>query len=346
VINLYGKTLKPLLHHKSFFFDSNDELLKSSQEINSIYVQQPERKKCKNCDAKLQGNSFTKQGVKYVICSNCGHLNGSHEDTEKFCSSVYVDKGGENYASNYSESNKQDYDKRVCDIYIPKVEFLKKSISSLEKNPESLNYVDFGAGTGYFLSALAQEGFVNSVGYEVSKSQVDLGNLMMGGDRIFLYSKEDTVRVAQSLDADVVTMVGVLEHLQNPREVLLALKENTSVQYLLLSLPMFSPCVFLEMVFPNIMQRHLSAGHTHLYTEESLDWMMSEFSLERISAWWFGVDMMDFYRMVSTSLVKNPETKEIVEYWEKMFLPLMDSMQLEVDKKHMSSEVHLLLKFS
>ena len=56
--------------------------------------------------------------------------------------------------------------------------------------------------------------------------------------------------------------------------------------------------------------------------------------------------MMDFYRFIRTSLKSNKDTQEIVEEWGKFFIPLMDSMQLEIDKKHLSSEVHMLLEFS
>jgi len=30
----------------------------------------------------------------------------------------------------------------------------------------------------------------------------------------------------------------------------------------------------LETVFPKVAQRQLSAGHTHLYTRESIEWIV------------------------------------------------------------------------
>jgi len=33
-----------------------------------------------------------------------------------------------------------------------------------------------------------------------------------------------------------------------------------------------------------------------------------------------------------------------VDEWSRFFLPLVDSLQYEIDKKNFSSEVHLLLK--
>ena len=341
----YGKSLQELLIHKKSFFDSNDDLLKSLTSINDIYIKQPRRNNCKNCNFKLQGVSFIKQNVKYIICQKCEHLNGFNEDTDEFCSALYTEDDGQKYADNYSVQNTEEYTKRVSDIYLPKAEYLKKSLSTIEKNTELLRYVDFGAGSGYFLSAMREVGFINSNGYEVSKSQANIGNLMLSDKLINIHSKEDTLNIINSLETDVISMIGVLEHLQNPREVLSALKKNKNIRYLFLSVPTFSPSVFLEAVFPESMHRQLSAGHTHLYTENSIEFMINEFNLNKISAWWFGTDMMDLYRLVYTTLDRNNDTKEIAENLGKFFIPLMDSMQLEIDKKHLSSEVHMLLEF-
>lgn len=343
--DIYGKSLKDLLKHKKSFFDANENLLNDLLNINELYLKQPKRSNCKNCNFDLNGPSFIKQKVKYVICDTCGHLNGAYEDTDEFCSAVYTEDDGQNYAINYSAENLSEYNQRVADIYLPKAKHLKKSLLTIEKNPESLNYVDFGAGSGYFLSALRKAGLINSIGYEVSKSQTNFGNNFLGEKSIILHSKKDTLNIINSLDAEVISMIGVLEHLQNPREVLSAIRMNNSVRYLFLSVPTFSPSVFLEAAFPKFIHRQLTAGHTHLYTEKSLEYLISEYDLKKVSAWWFGTDMMDLYRFIHTTLISNDDTREIVNEWKNFFVPLMDSLQLEIDKKHFSSEVHILLEF-
>ena len=156
----------------------------------------------------------------------------------------------------------------------------------------------------------------------------------------------ETVDLAASVDSDIVSLIGVLEHLQNPRDILDALKNNKNVRFLYISVPMFSPCVFFEMVFPVVMQRHLSNGHTHLYTEGSLQWMAKEFAMQQVAAWWFGTDMVDLFRCITVHLNKQIETKRMLADWTKMFAPLIDVMQAEMDKKHLSSEVHMLFKFT
>jgi hypothetical protein len=44
------------------------------------------------------------------------------------------------------------------------------------------------------------------------------------------------------------------------------------------------------------------------------------------------------------TLQKQKCSKKLLELWRQEFIPLLDAMQLEIDKKHYSSEVHMVLK--
>jgi hypothetical protein len=346
MIENFSKPSSSILSLKQNFFDDNDVLLIKGKEINKVYSEQPKRTQCKNCNCKLDIEHFIKQGIPYGICSRCGHLNGLHEDTDDFCSALYTDDGGESYAKNYNSKDLKSYQERVNNIYVPKAEFLFNTLSQLEEIPSSLHYSDFGAGSGYFVSALLNIGISNILGYEVSDAQVNLGNSMIGNEYLKSHSLDDSIKIAETIDADVVSMIGVLEHLQNPFEILQALQKNKKVRYIYISVPLFSPCVFFEMVFPTIMQRQLSAGHTHLYTKSSLEWLSNEFDMEQVAAWWFGTDMVDLFRNIGVRLGQQNETKEMVNAWSEMFIPLIDVMQSEIDKKRLASEVHMLFKFT
>ena len=65
--------------------------------------------------------------VFYKLCSLCGHLNGAHEDNIYFAEKLYSSNSGKNYSKNYLN----DYDTKVKNIYIPKVDFLKKVIKKI-----------------------------------------------------------------------------------------------------------------------------------------------------------------------------------------------------------------------
>ncbi|MDH3975344.1 MAG: class I SAM-dependent methyltransferase [Deltaproteobacteria bacterium] len=340
----FCKSSNDVLGHKESFFAENDLKLSEFKEMFKHYSAQPKRVQCKNCCYPLGKSSFSKSGVDYFFCSNCGHFNGGNEDTDTFCAALYTEGKGEAYGKTYSAETCEAYNNRVKDIYIPKVDFVIEALQEKGKKPEELGYADLGAGSGYFVSALKNKNLLNVAGYEVSSSQVELANNMLGADLIRKHNLSDTVEIISSLKAEVVSMIGVLEHLQNPRDILKAITENDNIEYLYLSLPLFSPCVFFEIVFEeNVMPRHCAPAHTHLYTETSIDYFCNEFGFDRASEWWFGSDMIDLFRSIWVMLKKNPHNNNASELWESMFKPLIDDLQKVHDERKMASEVHMLL---
>lgn len=341
----YGKPSAALLNLKSSFFKENDLYIKKQRKIASIYKKQEKRTCCKNCNVNINTtHDFIKDGIEYVLCGNCNHLNGVYEDSNEFCDAVYTGDSGSDYAKNYTESNLDDYNYRTTSIYIPKAEFLYTSLINDNINPHNLNYLDFGAGVGYFVSALRKIGLRNVTGTEVSKTQVDYGNSVIGEDLLKRHELEDTNNILSKTNCNLVSMIGVLEHLQSPRKALRYLQANKNVEYFYISVPTFGLSVYLEIFADDIFHRHLHGGHTHLYTEESILHLCNEFGFKIVSEWWFGTDVVDLYRQLSVTLEKQKCSKTLTEHWKRHFVPIIDALQLELDKKHFSSEVHLLLK--
>ncbi len=340
----FGKSCESLLAHKNIFFEQNDGKLARFQGIASYYAAQPRRKRCKNCGFDISEIAFSKLGVDYLFCVQCGHLNGGNEDTSQFCEKIYTTEGGKEYGSTYASKDRKNFTQRMTDIYLPKAEFLIAALKEQAEEPERLTYSDLGAGSGYFVGALLAAGLINARGYEVSRSQVDLANAMLDGEYIVQHDVSAIENLAAEIDVDVISMIGVLEHIQNPFAVLENISRNKKIKYLYISVPLFSPCIFFEMVFPNVMPRQLVGGHTHLYTESSIDWFCKKFGFQRVSEWWFGTDFVDLYRSVLVSLQKKSELEKMADNWMKIFLPVIDNIQLEIDRKKLSSEVHMLLQ--
>ena len=71
---------------------------------------------------------------------------------------------------------------------------------------------------------------------------------------------------------------------------------------------------------------------------------MWEFKFEAIAEWWFGSDIVDLFRHISVTLEKSKSSKKLISLWRQYFTPVIDTMQLEMDKKHLSSEAHIVLK--
>ena len=197
----------------------NEKHLDTEKGIACVYTGQAVRRRCKNCDALLPGGfDFVEMETEYVFCERCGHLNGRYEDSDAFCRYVYHDDAGERYGFNYTAADREAYFERMRSIYLPKATFLLDVLAAEKRDPQSLTVMDFGAGSGYFVAALAASG-VDATGYEISGAQVAFGNAMLEGTPLRAFPPDDTVRVIEGIESTVLSMIGVLEHLQNPREI-------------------------------------------------------------------------------------------------------------------------------
>jgi hypothetical protein len=341
----YSKPLGKLLDFKQQFFKSNDSQIEEIRKIASLYVSQPRRKECKNCGLQLhisRSECFKKFGVDYCLCARCGHCNGLYEDTEVFCRTVYTADHSKNISENYSTDDLQQFEKRVHEVYIPKAQFLIEALAEIGQ--PICRLADFGAGAGYFVSAAMNSGFNDIIGYEPSETLVSIGNSMIGSNKLVQHDLSEIVTLIERSDATVASFIGVIEHVQNPREILKALRKNDNIKYVFFSVPLFSPAVVIESVFDHIMPRHLVADHTHLYTERSIQYFCNEFGFNRQAEWWFGLDICDLFRNIMVSIEKSSTSNApLQKYWGEQFMPLIDDLQSILDKAHLCSEVHMVL---
>ena len=79
----FSKSYKNILSIKSDLYKGNEKHLKRTLNINSIYKRQRPRKRCINCNSKLNSPVFFSHGIKYTLCKKCNQLNGLHQITKK-----------------------------------------------------------------------------------------------------------------------------------------------------------------------------------------------------------------------------------------------------------------------
>lgn len=333
----YGKPFGNLNSMKRNFFDNNDGMLKMADEMADVLSKQPKREYCKICGSKLAAPLFYSHNLGYIKCDKCNHLNSEFEDTNEFASKVYVE---DDYSKNYSAPDKEGYEKRLNSIYVPKAEFLKESLA--KDNFKDINVLDIGAGCGYFVSALRRLN-IPALGIEVSKNQVDYGNACAGENILTHVGLTDSISYIEKTDANVISAIGVLEHLIDLKENLKAIKNNKKIKYLYASVPMFSFSCAFEAANQECYNRHTGGTHTHLFTNESINYMAEEIGFEMAYEWRFGSDINDLYRFLTVMLSKNGN-QEFASYFSDMFVPLMDKLQLVLDESEFSSEMHFILK--
>ena len=341
----FGKSNIEMLEIKDDFLRNNDSLLEKQLENGRLYSKQKIRVNCKNCNHILgESIDFIKQNIPYIICKNCTHLNGRYDDSSVFAKSLYSDDKGKEYSINYTAEDLESYIKRSFTIYLPKVEFLLNSLNEQKFDIKNIELCDFGCGTGYFLYSLKNYNVGSIYGLEVSETQKDLGNKFLGKEMITTFDMSNSLEIIKDLKSNVISLIGVLEHLENPRDILLQIKDNPNIKYLYISVPTFSFSTFLESFSQDIFSRQLSGGHTHLYTEDSIKYFESEYKFEILSEWWFGTDILDLYRHFIVTFKKFGYSEAFVDNFKTSFKPLIDNLQLEIDKQKKSSELHLLLK--
>ncbi len=350
----YGKSFGDLNSLKQNFFNNNDGMLKMADGMADIINAQPVRKTCKICGAPLGKSEDTgkadghagcvvrSHNIDYIVCGRCGHLNSANEDTDDFASKVYVE---DDYSKNYSMKDKENYDRRMNMIYVPKAQFLVDSLKKDGVERGDIRDLDIGAGCGYFVAAMHSFG-IEANGIEVSATEVEHGNAMIGdGSGSFLkhIGLTDSIDFIKNTDANVISAIGVLEHLIHLRENLDAIRDNKNIRYLYASVPMFSFSCAFETAFQECYNRHMGGTHTHLFTNESIAVMAESIGFEVAYEWRFGSDINDLYRFISVSMRKNGN-EEFADMFAEKFTPLMDRLQLILDESEFSSELHFILR--
>jgi len=337
MIKKYSKSSEFYLSSKSDFFSSNDDLLKKAVEKNALYLKQPKRVCCKLCQASLPAvTDFTSHDVEYVFCTNCNHLNGIYEDTQDFVEHLYMSDSGKEYASNYLDKN---FEKRAIEVYLPKVDFLMTTLP-----PKTNKILDVGCGSGYFVHAALLRN-LEPIGLDVSKTMVEFGNSqiqqILSCAPLDFAEEEGFFQAIKDTDAEVISAIGVIEHLREPHKFFEAFNQ-CKAKYLYYSVPMFSLSVALESVSRDIFPRQLSAGHTHLFTEDSIREMHKIMNISSIGEWRFGTDIMDLYRHYMVKLQSHNASKKMIEFFYDGFGARIDELQNILDLNHSCSEIHVV----
>ena len=339
-MNKYSKPLGDLINIKSDFFEHNDRNLAMADDMADALLAQPLRTKCKICHTPIEGEKlFTSHKMDYYLCPVCSHLNSSHEDTDAFAQKVYID---DDYACNYSAADRERYEKRLEMIYIPKAQFLVDCLKEDGINVNDIRLLDDGAGSGYFVRAMQSLG-ADACGIEISTAQVRYANEMAGKEILKQIDADKITEAIKTTDRKVLSAIGVLEHIIMLDETLEAIKCNENIEYLYLSVPMFSFSALFEASHQSCYNRHLGGTHTHLFSDKSLEYMAEKIGFEIAHSWRFGSDIMDLYRFLCVTLEQggNPGAKEVLS---EKFLPLIDSLQAVVDESGFASEIHMVMR--
>ena len=347
MIEKFGKSRKGYHDLNSVFYDQleNEKFLKNLRSCLRIYKKQPKRKNCKLCNQKLNLKevAFKKNGIKWFVCKNCGQLNAEFQDTNKYNKLIYEKDYGIS-SDVYSKFSIEDYDRKVNNVYLPKVDFLLKVLKKEKVSLKNIKCCDFGTGSGFLLKAFLKRGVDKVIGYEVNNEQVKYGNKMLGRELIIQKKITEVESLVEETDAQIITSIFHLEHIANPLSFLNKVKKNKNIKFLYAAVPLYSFGAIFEILFENLTPRVLGESHTHLYTNESIEWIEKKLNIKLVGAWWFGGDIFDLHKSIFMSLSKKVQGDSVLNKFNENFQIIWDSFQKTVDKKKLCSEVHLVYK--
>jgi 2-polyprenyl-3-methyl-5-hydroxy-6-metoxy-1,4-benzoquinol methylase len=344
----FGKCSDGMLDYQDYLVNNIDDHINNERKYENRYRESKNRANCIVCNTKIPNSDFVRNSIRFSFCTNCGHLNGHNILQDSLANEIYTDQSeSEIKYDKYYIQEKTEFDSAVKNIYEPKAEFLADSLKEFLgiTNFKRMKILDFGTGSGHMVKALGNVGFIDVSGIDPMSSTIEFGEKVMEIKNLKRVPAKDSLDYLQSTDAQIVCMICTLPHVADPHAVLLAMKKNPKIKYTYQKLPMFSLGAIFDIAHPEINSRVISGTHTHIYTEESLKFMENEFQLERVSEWRFGADILDLYRNLQVSLMRNKASANLSVKFAETFIPIIDSLQLLVDKHNFASEIHVLWKF-
>ncbi len=326
----FSKKNNDVSYIKENLINENLINLRRSIKINKHFNKLKKRKKCIICNNKILKKDFISHNVSYIICKNCGHLNGDRVLNNKFNQNIYVSNKGKNYSYLYDRL----FSLRLKNIYYPKVKFLKKTIK------KKIKILDFGCGSGHFVKACEDHG-IQATGVDPNYELIKFGRKNLKKNELNHLSFEGCIQKIESTEADLVSLIFVLEHLENPNLIFKSFVKSKA-KYLFIAVPLLSLSVFIENVFQNVYPRQLGGPHTNLFSNESLKYISKKYKLKTLGEWWFGSDFSDLYRsLILTSNYKNNIYKKKLD---NILFKNLNEFQKILDKSKSSSEVHMIFK--
>jgi 2-polyprenyl-3-methyl-5-hydroxy-6-metoxy-1,4-benzoquinol methylase len=223
---------------------------------------------CPVCESinysELHNNDRYEMGVKTVICKQCSLIYINPRPTEEEMNKFYRFHYREFYEG--VEIPTQEYINNGP--FIPRAEFVIDTLN--EYLLKSTSFIDVGCAEGTLLKKLeAKYPNIKTTGIEPSESFGNYAKENVRGE-VFIGSYQKFIKETHNQKFDVLTTTHVLEHILDPKNYLIGLKEMMHQESVL----------YIEV--PNIMdERAKGSGNIHIGHVLSLDPITLKILLEK-----------------------------------------------------------------
>lgn len=343
MLRKYSKSYNNMWQLKKSLTENDKEMAKRDARYREIYRRQPERIACKLCGAEVDKKmgGFDVSGIEYWICGNCGHVNGAYQDTKAFCDSIYAKSS--KYGETYRDTSEDLFRRRLETVYAPKAEFFKQSLEESGINTKKVSVLDVGGGAGHFVAACRALG-LTARGIEIDEESVRISEKFMPGEGLKYVSPEKICEEIEAAKEEAVSFIFNLEHVINLEEILESVEKNRGIRYIFFAVPMFSYAAIISAVTEGMFDRMFNGSvHTHMFSNESVDWLCNRYHWERLGIWRFGADVADLLRIMTVSLEKKGDSF-LAELLQKKMAPQIDQFQKIVDEAEFCSEIHAVVQ--
>ena len=251
---------------------------------------------------------FKYQGHDYYRCQLCGLVS-----THPFPDSATLEA---HYFQKFNDGNYRlirEYANEYIRIYNGFVQILECRLQSRQIKWRGLKVLDIGCFTGEFLQLLQDRG-AECYGVEFQSQAVEIANQKFPG-RVFkgdAFSNE-----FPSMHFDVITLLGVIEHVLEPVRLLRrcsALLNPGGI--LMLQTP--NSASFLARIMRQLWPPYAPIEHIHIFSAKSLNTCLSELGFEEI------IHTSHWKRLPISYVYANSKNfgAEFYRWFKPLFLPL------------------------
>jgi len=277
---------------------------------------------CHLCGKKKKKN-FEKF-KKYILneCLNCGAVY-NNLDIKKFQNSGFFNKNKTKYEDFKAEMVKT-FQYRKKNFGIERFNYIKKKIF---KKKNSINVLDYGCGSGYFLSVL-RDHKIKACGIEVDS---DAARFCKSKN---LDVKMNSLEKEKDNNYDLITMFDSIEHLYDPINLFKeAVKKLKPKSYILAFTPNIHSLSF-ELMGVN---HNMLAVFDHIcfFNEKSLNYLCSKTGLKIKSIEYFGLDVKDYFQFI--------ENKHSIRLNNKLNR-FSNLVQAVIDSKNLSNSMRIIFQ--
>lgn len=236
---------------------------------------------CPSCGSNRRRVRIERFGRQVLQCLDCdlGYMDAFPANVED----VYSQTG---YLESHEINYLQNVDYRKKRFAMERLDIIRRH---LKKAPSQSHLLDVGCGTGWFLEVAKEQGFKVS-GLEIGKQLAEYTSKKLGAA---IHTLALTDLPATDV-FDVITLFDVLEHVNDPRAVLKALREHLNPGGIGL---LFTPNLDSVgiAILRDVSSLIMPAEHLFCFTPASLRRMIEETPLEIVEFQTKGMDIPDLY---------------------------------------------------